>query len=105
MIEDFQVAFCAIMFSRSASSVKAVEVVEVTRVVEVEVTRVVKAVEVEAVEVTRVVEVTRAVKVARCSCRCCLTLRWAWRVSRMKWLRTKRSELHDYSSAKRLSTT
>ena len=41
MIEDFQVAFCAIMFSRSASSVKAVEVVEVTRVVEVEVTRVV----------------------------------------------------------------
>ena len=93
MIEDFQVAFCAIMFSRSASSVKAVEVVEVTRVVEV-------------VEVTRVeVEVTRAVKVARCSCRCCLTLRWAWRVSRMKWLRTKRSELHDYSSAKRLSTT
>ena len=78
-MEDFQTASCAIMFNRRASSVKA--------------------------ETVEVVEVTRAVKTVRCSCRCCLTLRWAWRVNRMKWLRTRRSELHDYPSMKRLSTT
>ena len=57
-MEDFQTASCAIMFSRRASSVKA--------------------------ETVEVVEVTRVVKTVRCSCKCCLTLIWAWRVNRMK---------------------